>query len=524
MSQKGLPARGFALLIKLAKRLHQQLRCRRSGSPSADARLGPACPVVRHHRSGTASRRRFDPTGCLSERSDPGFSAGRAGRPIGSVLLGASLKRLQSSWSSMSFPATGWPSPWPLSALTWIFAACHNTEVTEDLAAQLHPLLGNPGLIVAFWRIEESSCLRPRCNPNDQAKGSPSGGRCHLKLLLAQGGQRLLDRPPTVARIPLCIGSAQIAIARPAQLGFTSVTLAARFAGGQEMSHPRRPSSLRWREIGPQKRPGPCGFQLSGRTTSVNLGDHRHDQHRQGLFFEELETSPSAAESTDAIRPKHGATPRPSLRGGQIHPLARLQQRQLTSCAQLQMSAAAAVASLLLCPRMDIHQFPSAAWPCCSASEFPPIPEPERPLGDTYIANGRAALVSANRSRGVLRPRATRSRPCDCRAENGAGELEPTWLMKATGPSCAANALNAKLGAVIATGGHRGQRWWGLIDEESEAPERLLAGGDVQAADSAPGQPLAQAKGATLRHSQLNRRSTARALPNSPARQKSTAT
>jgi len=113
------------------------------------------------------------------------------------------------------------------------------------------------------------------------------------------------------------------------------------------------------------------------------------------------------------------------------------------SCAQLQMTQLQLCRLLLLCPRND-HQFPSAAWPCASASEFPPPPEPEP--GDTPTANAARRLVCGQSFAGFLQgPRRPRRGGVLPSLETGLGELEAD-LADEPDPSCGCNALNARLG------------------------------------------------------------------------------
>ncbi|APD47825.1 host-nuclease inhibitor Gam family protein [Synechococcus sp. CS-602] len=97
-----------------------------------------------------------------------------------------------------------------------------------------------------------------------------------------------------------------------------------------------------------------------------------------------------------------------------------------------------------------------------SASEFPPSPEPEA-LGDTY-SECRAALVSANRSRGVLKAQSDRRGVVIAELKRELGELEADLADEAR-TKLRLHALNAKLGAVIRELEDTGDAMVGLIDE-----------------------------------------------------------
>ncbi|MCP9917561.1 hypothetical protein [Cyanobium sp. ATX 6F1] len=97
-----------------------------------------------------------------------------------------------------------------------------------------------------------------------------------------------------------------------------------------------------------------------------------------------------------------------------------------------------------------------------SASEFPSSPEPEA-LEATY-SECRAALVSANRSRGVLKAQSDRRGVVIAELQRELGELAADLADEAH-TKTRLHAMNAKLGAVIRELEDTGDAMVGLIDE-----------------------------------------------------------
>lgn len=100
--------------------------------------------------------------------------------------------------------------------------------------------------------------------------------------------------------------------------------------------------------------------------------------------------------------------------------------------------------------------------PLRSASEFPASPEPEA-LEDTY-QECRAALVSANRSRGALKAQSERRGVVIAELQRELVELEADLADEARAKA-RLHALNAKLGGVIRELEETGDAMVGLIDE-----------------------------------------------------------
>ncbi len=100
--------------------------------------------------------------------------------------------------------------------------------------------------------------------------------------------------------------------------------------------------------------------------------------------------------------------------------------------------------------------------PLRSASEFPITPDPEA-LQDTY-QDCRAALVSANRSRGVLKAQSDRRGVVITELQRELVELEADLADEARAKA-RLHALNAKLGTVIRELEETGDAMVGLIDE-----------------------------------------------------------
>jgi chromosome segregation ATPase len=100
--------------------------------------------------------------------------------------------------------------------------------------------------------------------------------------------------------------------------------------------------------------------------------------------------------------------------------------------------------------------------PLRSASDFPPSPAPEA-LEGTY-QECRAALVSANRSRGALKAERDRRGLVIAELQRELAELE-TDLADEARAKARLHALNAKLGGVIRELEETGDAMVGLIDE-----------------------------------------------------------
>jgi hypothetical protein len=100
--------------------------------------------------------------------------------------------------------------------------------------------------------------------------------------------------------------------------------------------------------------------------------------------------------------------------------------------------------------------------PLRSASEFPITPDPEA-LEGTY-QDCRAALVSANRSRGVLKAQSDRRGVVITELQRELVELEMDLADEARAKA-RLHALNAKLGTVIRELEETGDAMVGLIDE-----------------------------------------------------------
>jgi len=100
--------------------------------------------------------------------------------------------------------------------------------------------------------------------------------------------------------------------------------------------------------------------------------------------------------------------------------------------------------------------------PLRSASEFPISPDPEA-LHDTY-QDCRAALVSANRSRGVLKTQSDKRGVVIAELQRELVALEADLADEARAKA-RLYALNAKLGTVIREMEDTGDAMVGLIDE-----------------------------------------------------------
>ncbi len=100
--------------------------------------------------------------------------------------------------------------------------------------------------------------------------------------------------------------------------------------------------------------------------------------------------------------------------------------------------------------------------PLRSASEFPVSPEPEA-LQDTY-QDCRAALVSANRSRGILKAQSDRRGVVISELQRELVELERDLADEAR-TKARLHALNARLGSVIRELEETGDAMVGLIEE-----------------------------------------------------------
>lgn len=100
--------------------------------------------------------------------------------------------------------------------------------------------------------------------------------------------------------------------------------------------------------------------------------------------------------------------------------------------------------------------------PLRSATDFPPSPDPEA-LETTY-KECRAALVSANRSRGVLKAQSDRRGVVIAELQRELVELEADLANEARAKA-RLHALNARLGTVIRELEETGDAMVGLIDE-----------------------------------------------------------
>jgi hypothetical protein len=100
--------------------------------------------------------------------------------------------------------------------------------------------------------------------------------------------------------------------------------------------------------------------------------------------------------------------------------------------------------------------------PLRSATEFPVTPDPEA-LEETY-QECRAALVSANRSRGILKAQSDRRGVVITELQRELVELEADLADEARAKA-RLHALNAKLGSVIRELEETGDAMVGLIDE-----------------------------------------------------------
>ena len=100
--------------------------------------------------------------------------------------------------------------------------------------------------------------------------------------------------------------------------------------------------------------------------------------------------------------------------------------------------------------------------PLRPAADFPPTPEPEA-LEATY-QECRAALVSANRSRGALKALSDRRGVVITELQRELVELEADLANEARAKA-RLHALNAKLGGVIRELEETGDAMVGLIDE-----------------------------------------------------------
>ena len=100
--------------------------------------------------------------------------------------------------------------------------------------------------------------------------------------------------------------------------------------------------------------------------------------------------------------------------------------------------------------------------PLRSATDFPISPAPEA-LEGTY-QECRAALVSANRSRGMLKAQSDRRGVVIAELQRELGELEADLADEARAKA-RLHALNAKLGSVIRELEETGDAMVGLIDE-----------------------------------------------------------
>jgi hypothetical protein len=100
--------------------------------------------------------------------------------------------------------------------------------------------------------------------------------------------------------------------------------------------------------------------------------------------------------------------------------------------------------------------------PLRSATDFPASPDPEA-LETTY-QECRAALVSANRSRGALKAQSDRRGVVIAELQRELVELEADLIDEARAKA-RLHALNAKLGSVIRELEETGDAMVGLIDE-----------------------------------------------------------
>lgn len=100
--------------------------------------------------------------------------------------------------------------------------------------------------------------------------------------------------------------------------------------------------------------------------------------------------------------------------------------------------------------------------PLRSATDFPATPEPEA-LETTY-QECRAALVSANRSRGILKAQSDRRGVVIAELQRELVELEADLADEARAKA-RLHALNIKLGSVIRELEETGDAMVGLIDE-----------------------------------------------------------
>jgi capsule polysaccharide export protein KpsE/RkpR len=103
--------------------------------------------------------------------------------------------------------------------------------------------------------------------------------------------------------------------------------------------------------------------------------------------------------------------------------------------------------------------------PLRPAADFPPSPEPEA-LEATY-QECRAALVSANRSRGALKAQSDRRGVVIAELQRELVELEADLADEAR-TKARLHALNARLGGVIRELEETGDAMVGLIDESEQ--------------------------------------------------------
>lgn len=103
--------------------------------------------------------------------------------------------------------------------------------------------------------------------------------------------------------------------------------------------------------------------------------------------------------------------------------------------------------------------------PLRPAADFPPSPEPEA-LEATY-QECRAALVSANRSRGALKAESDRRGVVIAELQRELVELEADLADEAR-TKARLHALNARLGGVIRELEETGDAMVGLIDESEQ--------------------------------------------------------
>ncbi|WP_424184540.1 ABC transporter C-terminal domain-containing protein [Synechococcus sp. WH 5701] len=102
--------------------------------------------------------------------------------------------------------------------------------------------------------------------------------------------------------------------------------------------------------------------------------------------------------------------------------------------------------------------------PLRSATEFPVTPDAEA-LQTTY-QECRAALVSANRSRGILKAQSDRRGVVIAELQRELVELEADLADEARAKA-RLHALNAKLGTVIRELEETATRWWGSLTRAS---------------------------------------------------------